>query len=404
MIQIISVLPKASYIDNEKFHYNDFKNLDALDDFELNIFDLSHPNLWQNSADAITSINSNLDFKCIRIMISLSKVSKKLFILPQNLHFKYCYYGSSFNSARELKNMTNDLCTSLLSLISPVVQFSLVFEKTKTMISDDIIASDFHFIDDFAVVVTSSKSSNKKTTILSLNNYYTTLDINVLNQQMLLNYLEFIGLIHAVEECPKWVDSFIFNDDQKIREEIVHVDEELKKKSDVKSDLVNSLKKNQRIKSILYTNGGELVSGVIEILSDIFGDGKISSVDVKKEDFTLTLDQLIIISEVKGISSNVKNSNLSQLDNHLQSYLETQSSPEMKAKCKSILIINHQRQKDIFSREPINIEQIDIALRNGSLIIETIVLLKIYENYLQKKISSDEIIGLFRTSGKLEFD
>ena len=42
----------------------------------------------------------------------------------------------------------------------------------------------------------------------------------------------------------------------------------------------------------------------------------------KKEDFNFEIDDKVFIGEIKGVTSNVKNANVSQLDTHVQNYID----------------------------------------------------------------------------------
>ena len=59
---------------------------------------------------------------------------------------------------------------------------------------------------------------------------------------------------------------------------------------------------------------------------------------------------------------------------------------------KKLLIINHQRNIDISSRESIHINQINKAKKENVLIIETITLLKIYESFKNNTITREVLL------------
>ena len=67
------------------------------------------------------------------------------------------------------------------------------------------------------------------------------------------------------------------------------------------------------MKSVLYTNGDELVQVVFEILEELLGCDLSQFVDLKKEDFLFTIEDTTFIGEIKGVNSNVKNPNITQL-------------------------------------------------------------------------------------------
>lgn len=150
------------------------------------------------------------------------------------------------------------------------------------------------------------------------------------------------------------------------------------------------LERNKRYKSILYTSGDELVLVVFEILKEIFEWNLDSFKDVKEEDFNIEYDNKEYIGEIKGITSNVKNANVSQLDNHVQNYLDEHDIDW--GKIKSLLIINYQRSKALNNREKVNDKTVALAKRNGSLIIETFTLLKMFEKYLNNELSKADCL------------
>ena len=98
----------------------------------------------------------------------------------------------------------------------------------------------------------------------------------------------------------------------------------------------------------------------------------------KKEDFLFEIDDNVFIGEIKGVRHNVKNENISQLDVHFQGYLDEHEEKDPNS-VKALLIMNHQNNKAPEEREPVKDTQINLAKRNGSLIIETAVLLKLLE-------------------------
>lgn len=69
----------------------------------------------------------------------------------------------------------------------------------------------------------------------------------------------------------------------------------------------------------------------------------------------------------------------------------------------ALLIINHQRNKPISEREKVNEEVIKLAKRNGSLIVETMTILRLFEKYLLKEKTREECIDiLVNHTGLLE--
>ena len=61
-----------------------------------------------------------------------------------------------------------------------------------------------------------------------------------------------------------------------------------------------------------------------------------------------------------------------------------------------MFFVASERKKNVSERKKINSRQETIAKRNNTLIIDTPTFLKMYEDFLNKKISKDEIIKMFK--------
>ena len=131
----------------------------------------------------------------------------------------------------------------------------------------------------------------------------------------------------------------------------------------------------------------------MRFLEQMLGCDLSGFVDVKKEDFQFELGEYVFIGEIKGVNHNVKNENISQLDVHYQSYLDEHQEVDEK-NIFALLIMNHQKNKDLKEREPIHENQIKLARRNGSLIIETITLLQMFERYLAEKMTRQQCVDI----------
>ena len=119
--------------------------------------------------------------------------------------------------------------------------------------------------------------------------------------------------------------------------------------------------------------------------------------DVKREDFLTTVGEYTFIGEIKGVNHNVKSENVAQLDRHYQSYLDDTPDADTDKVC-ALLIMNHQKNKPIQDREPVHEQQIALAKRNGSLIIDTYTLLKLFEKYLSQEKSREECIDVLQNN------
>lgn len=146
-------------------------------------------------------------------------------------------------------------------------------------------------------------------------------------------------------------------------------------------------------KSILITNGDKLVNVVTEILENIFEISLKDFIDNKREDFLFEKDGVTYIGEVKGITTNVKHTNITQLSVHYSNYLDELQEKNIEVgEVRKLLIVNYERNKDISERDEANEMQINLAKKQETLIIDTKSLLDLYELLLNGSISRESII------------
>lgn len=305
-----------------------------------------------------------------------------------------------------LKDEIQNLKSNLLNALIPeeyINKFKLLFENSITKINNSTFNSAFCFI-ECNNIVTSSSGSNKATTIRFNNYVLTTLDLKS-NGANFDDFIKGIGLDNQKSEIPQWLIDYKCFDDVDQQELISQRNREIEELNNKIKVANEKLEENSKYKSILSTNGEELVSVVFEILEKILCCNLSDFVDEKKEDFLIKKENVTFIGEIKGITSNVKSENVSQLEVHYQSYLDSCQEKNITENVKPILIINPFRTKPIDTREEIHEIQINLAKRNGSLIITTEILLKIFERFLKDEFSSEKIIAvLSRKTGLLSLD
>lgn len=124
-------------------------------------------------------------------------------------------------------------------------------------------------------------------------------------------------------------------------------------------------------KSILYTNSDELVSVAFEIVEDLFDISLKEFKDEKKEDFNFKKDGITYIGEIKGVTNNVKNEHISQIDEHYSKYLDILQEECRTEDIRKILIMNYKRIRDINDRNEIHIMQDEMVRKRYTLIIDT---------------------------------
>lgn len=399
MIQILTYKGNEDEFQGNEIKVNRIHDAESLDSFEINIISLQDSDMWVTSARGIGTINPINDLKSLSLMIRNSNKTSIVILLPQNIKYAYCLESGYKTRYCELKNMIEQY-KAILSVIFPVAEsLKIVYENTITRIEKYGISSAFYFNRCGVPVLTKSEKSNKETTIKVDNLILSTLDFSDFEE--IISFLRYIGLLKEKTKSPEWMEEVKMFDDNSQLNIIKENNDMIKTAHENISKAMEVIDKNNRYKSILYTTGDELVEVVFEILQEMLGCDLSEFTDKKKEDFKFTLGDKVFIGEIKGVTPNVKKANVSQLDVHVQEYMD--ENDEQAENIIALLIINHQRGKAISERERVHEEVIKLAERNGSLIVDTMVLLKLFEQYTLKEKSREECIELLENNtGLLE--
>lgn len=395
----IQIITQNKIKESSNMKINSFANPESLDAYDINIFDLTG-NFWTYDDNRITTVNSFKDIKHIKNIIMTANNKKNILVLPQNSEFRYDYSSVGYTGIKDYQrseNLKNCFYTISNIIKDNFIDYncSLGYEKNKTTISNYDYDSDFYIIEKNQTQNTIINKSNKSNKITSLkisdNLIITTLDI--FKEDLLSNYLASLKFTESESCIPDWVSEIdILNDKElkkekaKKEKEIINIQEDLKR-------LKLSIDKNNEYKAILYETGIKLSTKVNEILAEIFNMNFENFNDVYEEDFLLKLTDITFVVEIKGVIHNVKGTNISEAYNHVQVYLDDVYEKE---NVKGILIIANQRLINPKDRININERQIKIAKRNEMLIIKTEDLLTIYEQYMNKTLTTDEIKKLFK--------
>lgn len=360
-----------------------------LDDFDINFIDLNNSKIWPYLYSDTYKFGTTFvkDFNTLGSMISHTK-SVVILCLPEN---QMRDYGIK-DYIEKLVNAINIFCP---------YTFSLTYGRTTSRINTTDIDSDFTFSKfNEGETLTRSIKSDKPTTIAFDNIIITTLDL--VDYDHLIEFMKEIKLIkEPKEDIPEWMKEIkMFDDDEQVttiqtsKNEIAEIEQTIQ-------EAEAKLEDNNRLKSILYTQSEELVEVVFEIIEELLEVDLSEFEDKKIEDIAFNLDGKTFIGEIKGITSNVKTINLSQLDNHYTHFLE--KHPEIQEEnVYKLLIVNHQRKRSLNDRDPVDQKQIQTAkTKYESLIIETSELLKLLEKYRNQEISRAEIVDMFCECGLL---
>ncbi len=368
----------------------------SLDEYEINVVDLNNDAIWKNQGSDYSSIKGIKDFQSISKMIQYSKKTTILILLPQNVRFQYWEIRGKYENSIFLKDMLSHLKDILSNLYSLFQGVNLVYENTSTKLIHKMAdaAFFFYFTSDKEILLC-SEGSNKPTAIMLGDNIIaSTLQIKEYSEMMEL--LSALGLVQTKQDVPPWLEEIRMFDDNEQFGIIEENNRSIETANQNISTAIEKINKNREYKSILYTNGDELVKVVFEILENMLGCDLSQFIDKKAEDFLFEIGDTVFIGEIKGVNHNVKSENVSQLDVHYQGYLE-EHTDKNEEKVKAILVMNHQKNKPLEAREPVHEKQIQLAYRNGSLIIETITLLKLFEQYLFQNKSREDCIHLLCT-------
>lgn len=377
----------------------------SLDEFDLNIIDLSSESLWyfgkSNNKPELYSIN---DLISINTMIMNSTKAFLLFVLPQDIslhiHTDTTYdHGRPYKhySSRRIKDSLPIINQSVFSVFGSIYYaFETAYENTETTINGFAYKAGFFFTNCINAITVSDGSNKPTTAIFGEKYFFTTLDI-LASSKILQNFISFVFPPLTLSPVPTWMDNIMFYDDDKQISIIKKQEEIIRSAKEAINDANSKLEINKKIKSILYSTGDELVSVVFEILEHMINCDLSDFIDKKREDFLIKKQDYTLIGEIKGIGTNVKNDNVTQLEVHYQHYLDELQESGCSENVHQVLIINPLRNKPLSEREPIHEHQINLAVRNNALIIETRVLLRLYESFLRGEKTVEDCEKLLTT-------
>ena len=153
MIQIIAYdIDKYKEYSEEKYKLSKLGEIQALDDFELCVIDLSDEYIWRYKEDNPISINYCRDLLTLKEAIINRKKSKILIVLPQNVTFYYNYNyhynsGYKFDSSIQIKDNKENVMQIISKFLYDIGSLRISYEKTNTKVDDIVISADFNFID-----------------------------------------------------------------------------------------------------------------------------------------------------------------------------------------------------------------------------------------------------------------
>lgn len=388
----IQFINYSGEFESENFVVNKLSKPESFDDYDINIIDLSSKEIWRNDSAFANSINSYQDIKNISIMLHQIN-SKILVVLPQNLDYKYALNykngKSEYALSLELKNSLSLVNMIMEKLLNIYGRDWLFYSRTKSLIANKEISSDFVFC-NFGNGVTLSVSKTLITTIFTGGITFTTL--NLQTEKDFQSMFEQLKWTTTEEVVPEWIKDVNFFNDNQLKQDELEKEEQLKKITLEMSTIKNKLNENLFYKSILYKTGESLVEVVNVMLKDMLNYNYENFVDEKEEDFLINYDDKYFIGEIKGVNSNITRSIVSQTATHRDLFLEREGNQDKKAF--AIAIINRQKNKNIVERDFITEDVINLAKSNDVLIIPAEQFLKLYEMFKNNQITSSKIVDL----------
>ncbi|CQR24367.1 hypothetical protein BN1356_00716 [Streptococcus varani] len=389
---------------------NSFGNAKSLDMFDINIIDLSDEDIWKNYSysKSFSELAIDNDFLTLMDSIYNSNKSKIIYVLPVNYHFKTEYQTDTYNGKKYhnvrvlLKDLGDRFSYNLKKIIYPS-NFNISYERTDTTIGEQNVSADFYFSKYYSDEIENPIYSNISNKLVSFSQ-----DRFTFSCLQLTNNDEFQAFLSSIypednseQNVPEWFLSVNLFDDG-VQKTIVSNEKDIiieaKRKID---DAERILKKNNYYKSILYKTGQELEDILVEMLSEMF-EVREEFADNKDEDFSFNKDNKHYVFEFKGVTKDIKKTNIPQLITHVYKYAETNSIDENNIR--RIIIANRFKDENVEDRLPVNKNIIDLAKNpfNSVLIIDSLQFLKMFEKYKNGYWDSKACLALLDQVGLLE--
>ncbi|EMB67738.1 hypothetical protein SMU26_01556 [Streptococcus mutans 3SN1] len=386
-----------------------FGNVMSPDMYDLNIIDLSSEYLWKNDSwnPDYSILSSDNDLKTLRYSIDNSKSTRIICVLPRNILFR-TESSNSYSSSRLLKDMLDEFLQHLRKIVV-VNNVTIFYEKTVTTIENTKMGADFYFYTRHSRVngeqiinfENTIYSDGSKKLVSYTTDRYTLTTLQFEDSEALNKYLNRIYRDDSEEEYPQWFEEINFFDDN-IQKEAIETEERQIVESKQKIELAQeNLKENKHFESILFKTGQTLEEILVSMLKEMF-DVNSEFIDTKDEDFSFEKNGIHYLFEFKGLTKDVKKSNISQLTTHAYKYAERNKIAD--DSIKRIIIVTRYKDRAPKDRLPISHNVIEVAKNsiNNVLIIDTVQFLKMFEKYRSGELSSEQCLELFNGIGLLE--
>ena len=411
MIQIITNnIKKYEEFSKSEFLISKIDEFQSFDNYDITIIDISDENLWYYKGNNNNSINQYMDLRSIREAILKSKKSNVLVVFPQNIQYHYSYHyvvnEQKYTEVKKIKDMQKNFIEIINSNLINMNFISLNFGKSYTKEKSYKLTADFSFgnVENNDVIL-KAENGNDAVVIKNGKTVLTTLKLSTEQETIFLLRKSFQDCFENKNLAPEWIKEVQFYTDEKCKEEILELDKKIEELNGQKDILENILNENAEYKSILYETGEILAKQINKMLSEILEYDISQFKDTFEEDCLIKLDDVTFVIETKGLNNEISGHNISDACNHLIIYEDKLEEENKTENAKCLFIVAYERQKKIQERVKIKERVEKIAKANNTLIVDTRIFLNIFEDFLNNKITKDEIKEIFKSNiGVLEYN
>lgn len=389
----------------------EFSKASAFDAFELTVIDLQDEQLWKCDPSNESLLRDHADISSICQMMLQSNNCKCIVLLPQNCKYSYGYeYDFGINAKRymhkkPLKDLIEDFANSPVYELFPL-PLPIYFGESKTSLSGIELHSDFSFSTPILAPLEPLLTSNASTVsavLISETFAATTLKIN--NDDDLSAVIDAIFPTNVQPaRIPDWLGEVEYHDEADQRARIKEINEKMALLCAEKNNIEGILSDYQDVKSVLCSKDFELENKVRHLLAEIVEVDE-DFEDCKEEDFRFFYDDTLFLIEIKGSKAGLKRHHVSKTYDHVQIKADAMEDEGDSDKLKGVLIFASQIELKPEERDPFPTTQITIARKNDIAVLSTETLLRCYEAYIEKRLTSNSFKQTLRqTSGLISLD
>lgn len=403
--------PNCGFTETSDLTIREFGKALAFDAFDLTVIDLQDKYLWKSDYTNDKILQDHADISSIRQMMLQSNKAKCIVVLPQNYSFLYSYgynletHSEGYKKKKPLKDFIKDFA---VSPIGELFSFSLriCFGKSITLVSNKELHSDFSFSMPITPPLKPLLTSNASTisaVLISETLAATTLEINTNEDLSAVIDAIFPAVVQSVL-IPDWLDEVEYHDETAQRARIKEIDEEMALLDKEKKEIEGVLSNYQDIKSVLCSKDFELEKMTRHLLAKIVEVDE-DFEDCKEEDFRFSYNDTLYLIEIKGSKGGLKRQHISKTYDHVQIKADALEDEGSTSKLKGVLIFASQIELKPEERDPFPETQITIARKNDIAVLSTETLLRCYEAYIEKRLTSTSFKEtLSQTSGLVSLD